>query len=536
MKKYPKVLAILGASTLAAISLAACSSSGSSSSGSGDQVISANGCEPQNPLIPSNTTETCGGRVIDLINSGLVYFDADGKMHNDLAASIDHDGALYTVKLRDGIEFSDGTPITSESFVKAWNFTVAHALTNESFFEPIQGYQEVADKTAEEMSGLKVVDDKTFTIELTQPEADFPLRLGYSAFYPLPDSAYDGSDDLAAYGNNPISSGPYKLDSWDHNTGMTLVPNDKYTGDQKAKNNGIKFVFYSKQDAAYADLQAGNLDVLDQVPDSAFTTYMNDLDGRGVNQASAVFQSFTIPEKLEHFGNDQEGKLRRQAISMAVDRKSIVEKIFNNTRTPATDFTSPVVDGHSDSLNGEDVLEYNPDRAKELWAQADAISPWSGTFTLAYNADGGHQAWVDAAVNSIKNTLGIDAVGKPYPDFKSFRTDVRNRTIGSAFRTGWQADYPGLGNFLEPLYSTGASSNDGDYSNPQFDALLKQAAGANSVDESNRYYNEAQEILLQDLPAIPLWYSNVNGGWSDRVSNVKFNWKSVPVYTDITVK
>ena len=106
------------------------------------------------------------------------------------------------------------------------------------------------------------------------------------------------------------------------------------------------------------------------------------------------------------------------------------------------------------------------------------------------------------------------------------RDEITNRTISSAFRTGWQADYPSLGNFLSPIYATNASSNDGDYSNPEFDAMLKKAAAADDVEESLKLYNEAQEILLKDLPVIPLWYSNVTAGWSENVDNVAFNWKS----------
>ena len=100
------------------------------------------------------------------------------------------------------------------------------------------------------------------------------------------------------------------------------------------------------------------------------------------------------------------------------------------------------------------MLNYDAKKAKDLWAQADAISKWSGTFSLAYNADGGHQAWVDAVCNSIKNTLGIDAQGQPYPTFAALRKDITDRTIKGAFRSGWQADYPGLYDFIQPLYFT----------------------------------------------------------------------------------
>jgi oligopeptide transport system substrate-binding protein len=224
---------------------------------------------------------------------------------------------------------------------------------------------------------------------------------------------------------------------------------------------------------------------------------------------------------------------------MAIDRDQITKVIFEGTRTPASDFTSPTIDGYSESLKGADVLKYNPDEAKKLWAQADAISPWSGSFTLAYNADGGHQGWVDAVCNSIKNTLGIDAAGNPYPTFAEARALISKnkdgkRDIQSAFRTGWQADYPGLFNFLGPIYATNASSNDGDYSSPEFDKLLQQGATNADPDAANKLYQQAQSVLLTDLPAIPLWYSNVTGGYGQSVDNVQFDWHSVPLYYEIT--
>ena len=252
-----------------------------------------------------------------------------------------------------------------------------------------------------------------------------------------------------------------------------------------------------------------------------------------MNQPAAIFQSFTIPERLPHFSGE-EGQLRRAALSMAINREEITQTIFQGTRTPASDFTSPVIAGWSDSLAGADVLAYDADQAKELWAQADAISPWTGSFQIAYNSDGGHQSWVDAVTNSIKNTLGIDASGAPYVDFASLRTAVTDRTIQTAFRTGWQADYPGLYNFLGPLYATNAGSNDGDYSNPEFDQLLSDGISSTDPETQNADFQKAQEILLQDLPAVPLWYSNVNGGYSEAVQDVQFGWNSVPLYYAIT--
>ncbi|MCS4491736.1 MULTISPECIES: ABC transporter substrate-binding protein [unclassified Corynebacterium] len=522
-----KTIAV-GAGTSLAFILAACATDADSNSASDDQKMSATnyitafGTEPQNALIPADTSETGGGRIVELIYSGLLYYDAAGETHNDMAKSIELEGdKTYVVTLKDDISFADGTPVTAQDFVDTWSYSVENSLRNAFFFEPIKGFEE-----GKPLEGLTVVDEKTFKIELNQPESDFPSRLGYSAFYPLPAVAFD---DIEAFGESPAGNGPYKLAEWNHNQDALLVPNENYDGPRKALNDGIKFVFYASQDAAYADLLSGNLDILDAIPDTAFASFESELGERAVNQPAAIFQSVTIPYSLEHF-TGEEGVLRREAISLSINREEVTKAIFDGTRTPATDYSSPVIPGHSDSLKGSEVLEYNPEKAKELWAKADEIAPYEGEFTIAYNSDGGHQAWVDAVANQIKNTLGIQAVGSPYPDFKSLRDDVTSGNVTGAYRTGWQADYPSLANFLVPLYATGASSNDGGYSNPEFDALLTLGNGADTVEDGRSYFLEAQEVLLQDLPVLPLWYSNVTAGYSEEVTDVAFGWNSQPVY------
>ncbi len=498
-------------------------------------IVTANSNEPQNPLYPANTNEVGGGKILDMVFAGLYYYDADGKAIPEVAKSVESDDATnYTVKLNDGWTFTNGEKVTASSFVDAWQYgaLLSNAQLSSYFFETIDGFSYDKDSKL----ALNVVDDLTFTVKLSAPEADWPLRLGYSAFMPLPTEALVDGKATTAFGENPIGNGPYMLasaDAWQHNVQIDLVPNPDYKGTRTVKNGGVTLKFYDNQDSAYADLQSDNLDVLDAIPASAFETFEQTLGDRAINQPSAVFQSFTIPEKLEHFGGE-EGKLRRAALSMAINRPEITDVIFFKTRTPASDYTSPVIAGWSDSLAGSDVLKFNADEAKAKWAEAEKISPYTGTFTIGYNSDGGHQPWVDAVANSLKNTLGIKAEGQPYATFAELRTDVTDRKIKGAFRTGWQADYPSMFNFLGPLYATNAGSNDGDYSSPEFDALLKEGASAKSVDDATGFFQKAQEVLLQDLPAIPLWYSNVTGGFSTQVQNVKFGWNSVPLYYEVT--
>ncbi|MBF4601266.1 ABC transporter substrate-binding protein [Frigoribacterium sp. VKM Ac-1396] len=537
MKKTRMGLSAVAVVGTAALVLTGCASGSGDDSSSGDAtaVITTNGNEPQNPLIPSNTTEVGGGKIIDSIFAGLISYDAKGASVNDVADSItSDDNQNWDVKIREGLKFTDGTDVTAESFTKAWNWAaqLSNAQGGSYFFDDIEGFSYDADSDL----ALEVVSPTEFTVQLTAPEADWPLRLGYSAFSPLPEAFYD---DTAAFGENPIGNGPYKLDgegAWTHNQDIKLVTNADYDGPRTPKNGGLTIKFYTTQDAAYADAQSGNLDILDAVPDSAFETYTDDFPDRNVNQPAAIFQSFTIPQYLEHFdGTTDEGKLRRQAISMAVNRDEITKVIFQDTRTPAKDFTSPVIDGYSEDLEGSDVLTYNESEAKKLWAEADAISPYGDTtFSIAYNADGGHQAWVDAAANSISSTLGIKAEGKSYPDFKGLLDEESNDAMTGAFRSGWQADYPSLYNFLAPLYQTGAGSNYGRYSSDQFDTLVKEGSQAGSVEDANAKFQDAQEVLFEDLPAIPLWYSNVTGVWADTVDNVEFGWNSVPLYYEVT--
>ncbi|WP_404289921.1 ABC transporter substrate-binding protein [Glutamicibacter arilaitensis] len=545
--RYSHASKALVLSAALALTLTACgggSSEESAEGGSGGdatKVITANTTEPQNGLLPANTNEVGGGRVMDLIFTGLVSYDAKGKPVNEIAESIEtEDSQNYTIKLAPGHTFSDGSPVTAASFVDAWNFGAAakNAQLNSYFFESIKGYAEVSAKDAktEEMEGLKVVDDNTFTVELSQPESDFPLRLGYTAFMPLPEAAFE---DPQAYGQAPISNGPYKLAEWNHDVNLKLEVNESYEGPRKAANGGVDFKVYQSTESAYQDIISGNLDVLDQIPPSALANYQDELGERSINAPYAGNATITISGYLDHFKQGEEGNLRRAAISRSIDRQQIIDKVYFGGKVKAEEFTAPVLEGYSADIPGAEVLDFDAAEAKKLWDEANAIEAWddSEEFSIGYNVDGaGNKEFVEAVANQVKNTLGINAVAKPYTSFKALREDVGKKTMTGAHRSGWQADYPSLYNFLGALYGTGAGSNDGDYSNKEFDDKLKDGLAATDPAEGAKIFNESQEILFKDLPAIPLWYQAVQGGWSENVSNVEFGWNGVPIYNAITGK
>ena len=535
------VTAAAGAACLALV-LSACGGSSTKTSAtpaaSSGGIILAAGTEPQNPLLPANTNEVGGGLIMRLLFEGLVSYDAQGKTINQVAKSIDTtDSQTFTIKIKPGWKFTNGEAITAKSFVDAWNFgaLIDNAQLNAYFFEPIDGYKAVhpdaegAKPTAKTMKGLAVVDDTTFTVKLSSPQASFPLRLGYTAFYPLPAAAYK---NIKAFGDHPIGNGTYMLNgNWVHNVDIKVKKNPDYKGTLVAKNAGVDVKVYTDQNASYTDLLANNVDVVQGIPDNALASFKSDLGSRAINQPAGIFQSFAFPLYQPEWKTPA-SKQVRQAISMAINRKQITDTIFQGTRTPATDFSSPVVQGYSKDICGE-FCTYDPVKAKALLAKAGGFT---GKLEIAYNADGGHKAWVDATCNSIKNVLAIDCAGKSYPDFKSLRDPITKGTMKTAFRTGWQMDYPALENFLAPIYAKGAGSNDAHYDNPAFDALLKQADSAKTPEAAITIDQSAEKLLVADMPVIPLWYSNQTGGYSEKVTNVKFDVFGVPIYNDITRK
>lgn len=530
----------------AALTLAACGGdsddggNGGGEGGGGGGVILLNGTEPQNPLHTLNTNEVGGGRILDNLYAKLIHYTPEGEPENEMAESIDtEDSQNFTITIAEGWTFTNGDPVTAQSFVDAWNYGAngANGQYASSFFESIEGYAEISGADADPeatLTGLEVVDEKTFTVALSSPQADFPIRLGYTAFAPLPQAFYDDSE---AFGEMPIGNGPYKLVEWNHNQNAVLEVNPDYTGPRTPANDGLEFVFYQDQETAYNDLLSGGLDVIDAIPPSALASFETELEDRAVNQPVAVNDTITIHVDDPNFSGEA-GALRRRAISHAINRAEICEAIFASTRSPATDFTTPVMNGYSESIAGNEVLEFDEAKANELWEEAEAIQPFEGAFTIAYNADGGHQEWVEAVTNSVSNALGIEASGNSYPDFKSLRDDVTNRTMEGAFRTGWQSDYPSMFNFLSALYTSAAAegrgSNDGDYMNPEFDEALGDALSATEEEESFSLGQKSQEILFQDLPAIPLWFRNVAAGSAGTVENVVFSWNSQPVWHQIS--
>ncbi|GGR84604.1 peptide ABC transporter substrate-binding protein [Micromonospora fulviviridis] len=529
-KRASGALAVGAAFALVASGCSSGNDDGGNASASKDGAIVIDGTQPENPLVPANTTETGGGKIIDWVWSGLVeYPNNGGAPRNLLAESIEtSDSKVFKIKIKQNTKFHDGTTVKAESFVKAWNWAAygPNGAQNASFFADIQGFNDTytedpdgpdgpkkaPEPKAKELSGLKVIDDWNFEVTLSAPTAVFPTKLGYSAFMPLPDKFFTMSP--AEFGKKPIGNGPVSLVSWQDDVEIKLTRFDDYSLRDKMKIKDVTVKIYQDDTAAYNDLLAGNLDFQQQVPVSSLAgdKWKSDLGERAIQTTIPSTGIIAFPIYDKRFQNP---KLRK-AISMSINRQEITDKIFFGNRKPADSWANPLTPGAEPG--NCTACKFDPTQAKQLLQEAGGFQ---GKLTLSYNADASHKEWMEAVAQQIKTNLGIDAVAVGVPTFAVFRANINAYKMTGAYRAGWQQDYPDVENWINPLYVTGGSSNDGKYSNPQVDALAKEASAAPSLEEAHKKFAEAVKLIDQDVPTMPIYFSGEQSGHSEKIKKIE---------------
>jgi peptide/nickel transport system substrate-binding protein len=484
--------------------------------------------EPEH-LIPSNTNESEGSAVVRAVYDMLVDYDPeDGKPVMKIAEEITSDDQkVWTIKLKDTWKFHNGEPVNADAFIRAWNFAAyaPNAQGNSYFFDRIVGYadlqsedpdgdgpQPAPDPAAKEMSGLKKVDETTIEVTLTEAFSGFPTMLGYNAFAPLAEACVA---DIKACEEQPIGNGPFKFDgTWEHDVQIKTVRNDDYAG-EKAKVDRLTFRIYADLETGYADFQAGNLDILDTVPPEQYAQAKQQYGDQIIEQASSSFTYVGLPLSRPEFKD----KRVRQAISLAIDRQQIIDAVFSGRFTPAKSVVSPLVPGSRE--NACPYCDPDPARAKQLLADAGG---WKGgTLQLWFNAGAGHEQWMQAVGNQLKTNLGINYALKGDLQFAEYLGVADEKKFTGPFRLGWIMDYPLPENYLKPLYGTQGSSNNTGYTNPQFDQLITQGDSAGSIDEAITFYNQAEDLILEDLPVIPMWFGKTSVLKGENVSDITYN-------------
>jgi oligopeptide transport system substrate-binding protein len=517
-----------------ALVAAGCSGGGDKGSGSGgdtaNAAITIEGHQPAAPLVPANTTETGGGKIVDYLWTGLVsYPNNGGAPENAVADSITTtDSKVYTIKIKPNTKFHDGTVVKAKNFVDAWNWAAysPNGAQNGSFFSDIAGFADVhtedpdgedGPKKAPEpksktMSGLKVIDDTTFEVTLGAPFSIFPTKLGYSAFVPLPDVFFTQTPEQ--FGKKPIGNGPVKFVSWTDDVDIKLTRFDEYTLPDKVQVKDVTVKMFTADTAAYDELVSGTIDFQQQIPvaNLAGDKWKTDLQDRAVEGKIPVAQIIAFPFYDKRFQNVN----LRKAISLSINRAEIAEKIFFGSRTPADSWSHPLAPGYA--AGDCSVCKFDPAAAK---AALQAAGGFQGELVLYYNGDASHKDWMDATAQSIKNTLGINARAEGLPTFAVFRQQIEAHKMDGLYRAGWQQDYPDVENWLGPLYVTGGSSNDGLFSNAEVDRLYKEGTAAPSLEAAHAKFAEAAKVVDAQVPAIPMFYVTQQSGVSERLKGAQ---------------
>ena len=367
-----------------------------------------------------------------------------------------------------------------------------------------------------QLSGMTVIDENTFSVELQTADPEFPLRLAYAAYFAMPPQAFD---DPAAFGEFPVGSGPFKMAApWEHDVRISLERYADYQGPDPAKIDTFDFEIIAELSTAYNEALAGNLDVITTVPDENLATYQSDFPDRNGDVYTTSFNYLGIPTYLPQFTKEH-----RQALSMAIDREAIAEQIFLGARDAAFSVVPP-------NLLGRDTVceswSYNPEMAKELWDAAGDPGP----ITVWFNSGAGHENWVEAVVNFWGQNLGIDTSTVTFEtlEFSEYLPKLDNQEVTGPFRLGWGQDYPSPYNFLEPLYASynapPVGSNNTFYNNPDFDALLaagvEKVAASGLLEDGLDDYWAAEDLLCDDAQVIPIYFGKTQYGWNEGVSEV----------------
>jgi ABC-type oligopeptide transport system substrate-binding subunit len=471
--------------------------------------------EPES-LTPSNTNESEGAQVLHQIFTGLVDYDGkNSKPKNANAESItaSADQKTFTIKLKPGWRFHNGEPVTARSYVDAWNWATqkANAQVDAYLFEKIVGFTDNQAGKTKQLAGLTVVDDNTFTVELAKPFSAFPVMLGHNAFFPLPEA---GLADMKAFDETPIGNGPFKIDGkWLHNQQIKLVKNVDYKGEHKAKVDTVTFEIYQKIDTAFQDLRAGMLDIMDQIPPDQIATAKSQFGDRYIEKPEGSFQYLGFPLYNPKFQN----KELRIAFSQAIDRAAISREVFGDTRAPATGMVSPLAAGGRPDACG-DLCKYDPAAAR---AALERAGGFQGKVELWFDAGTGHRPWVEAAGNNIKSVLGIDYVLKGDQHFEEYLETADQKKFTGLFRLGWVMDYPSAESFLANLFIPGAGSNNTGYDNPQVTDLIHQGDAAPTLDAGIQSYNQAEDLIIKDMPLIPMFFGRRSRAYSDRITGVE---------------
>jgi oligopeptide transport system substrate-binding protein len=471
------------------------------------------GCSPAD-MIPQNQSADCDGQYYEVLFTGLVETDrTTGEYTYGVAESLSsEDQITWTVKIKDGWTFHNGEPVTAHSFVDTWNATASSPAALKDQLSVIEGYDDLNPgeghaPVATTMSGLKVLDRLTFQVKLVAP-GDLNDSVVGDAFDPLPQMFFDEyqAGNLQVWREMPIGDGPYQMEEPWKGDG-TPIKLKRYPGYRGAPGRAERIEFRTAEGSeAFLALQRGFVDI-SRVGVADFRAAQREFGDRLVQRPAELFTSIYFPL----YDSRYQDKALRQALSLALDRATITTDVYQGTATPAASLLPPGEAAHRDDACSYCHFDIVAARQKL------AASGWSGTLDLFPMAQAFEQDVAEAVAEQWRRNLDIDVVVHPL-DLEV----LLDRGADRAFTGPWW-DVSTLGGpaWLD-MFQTDAEFDWAGYSNAEFDRRMTAAHSASSDSEAITYYQQAEDIALEEMPVIPLAYPHQFIAYSERLTNVTY--------------
>lgn len=511
-----RLLLLLTALSLITMLVAGCGNAGQGKDTTQGELkfIRHNHGEEPESIDPALNTTVNGGTIVIACFEGLTSLNEKDEPVPGVAESWDvsPDKTKYTFHLRKDAKWSDGKPVTAGDFAYAWRRALDPGTAAEYCYQLfyIKNAPEFNEgKAKAEDLGIKVVDDYTLEVELSAPTPYFLNLTAFPTLFPVRrDIIEQYGDQWALKPETYIGNGPFKMTEWQSKDHMKLVKNENYWDKDRVKIDGIIETFIAESSTMLAGYEAGELDVIDDVPLNEIDNLKKTGEFHMFKQLGTYYYCFNVTKPP--FDNPKV----RKAFALAIDREDITSKV-RKSGIPATAFVPP---GVPDTAAGKDFREAGgaffpakaqPEEARRLLAEA-GYPGGKGLpgVTLIYNNSEEHQIIAEAILEMWKKNLGIENVQVQNQEWAVFINTRQNGDFQIA-RHGWLGDYNDAMTFLD-LFTTGNGNNDAHWSNKQYDELIKQARLATDEGKRMEILHQAEKMIMEDAIMIPILHYTEN--------------------------
>lgn len=465
-----------------------------------------NSADPES-LDPHKTSTVYEAHILRDLFEGLVMQDKDANLIPGAAESwtVSDDGTVYTFKLRKGAVWSDGSPVTADDFVYSFRRLEDPATGAEyaSMLYVVKNGEAVnTGKAKPEELGVRAVDPETFEVTLNSPTPYFLEMLTHQSSYPVSKAAIEklGADWIKP--GNLVSNGAYTLAEFIPNDHIKLVKNPKFHDADNVKIDTVNYIPTEDRSTAIKRFEAGELDTNDDIP----TEQMADLKAKFGDQLRIGPYLGTYYYSIKTDKAPWDNVELRNAISMAIDRDFLAEKVWQNSMLPGYSMVPPGIDGYTSALaKFADMSQIDrEDEAKKILEKLGYTPDKPLKMEIRYNTSENHKNTAVAIQEQLK-PLGVE-VTLLNTDTKTHYSFLEQKGDYDVARAGWIADYKDPETFLG-ISRKASGNNYSDFDNAKFEELMDKAAAAGgNPEERMKDLSEAERVLIDEVGQIPLLY------------------------------